>query len=79
VTADIIEFPGKRRDPKTLLAELTEAVEAGEVEHMLVVTMGKDTSVHVGMTTSPTHCLIYMNHYQLLKMHALMRAAGMIE
>lgn len=77
---NVIGFPSKmaRIDAKEIVKDLVEAVESGEVQHILVVTMDKDTATTVAMTTSPAHCIVYMNHFQRLKIEELMREKGMI-
>lgn len=78
--SNVIGFPSKasRITPEEVLKDLTAAVESGEIDHLLVVTMSKDTAVNVGMSTSPAHCMVYMNNFQRMKIEELMRNAGMI-
>lgn len=76
--ADLLQFPGGRVTPADLMAVIQAAIDAGEVQHMLVVTMGPDTSVNHGLTTSPANLLVYMNQWQRLKIEGLMRDGGMI-
>lgn len=77
---NIIGFPSKmaRIDAKEIVDDLVAALANDEIQHLLVVTMDKDTATGVAMTTSPAHCLVYMNQFQRLKIEELMRLKGMI-
>lgn len=77
--ADILQFPGVTRiTPEELLEDLRHAIAEGKVEHLLFVTMGPNTAVDCGMTTSSAHIVTYMNNYQRLRIEGLMREKGMI-
>lgn len=78
--SNVIGFPAKcaRMDPKEIVDDLVAAIEAGEIQHLLVVTMDRDTATTVAMTTSPAHVVVYMNQFQRMKIEELMRDKGMI-
>lgn len=76
----MIQFPGdsSRVTVKDILERLIAAVDAGEVEYLMFVTMGPNTNVKTAMTTTPAHCAVYMNQLQRLSIEELMRDRGMI-
>jgi len=76
---NILQFPGVSRiTPEELLEDLRQAIAEGKVTHLMFVTMGPDTAIDCGLTTSPAHVITYMNQYQRLKIEGLMREKGMI-
>jgi hypothetical protein len=52
---------------------LIAAVAAGQVEHLLIVTMAPDTVTKVGMSSAPAHCLTYMNTLARMEIEEIMR------
>lgn len=79
--SNVIQFPGdaSKVTVEDILARLTEAVKAGEVQYLMFVTMGPNTNVKTAMTTTPAHCAVYMNNMQRLSIEQLMRDNGMIQ
>ena len=75
---NILQFPGGKITPTEVIKELTAAIAAGEVHHVLVATWGPDCTVRVAMSSLPAFAAIYMNQVQRLKIEALMRENGMI-
>lgn len=76
--SNVIEFPNNRVSVKDILKRLQESHDAGEIDYLLIVSMGPNTNVKTAMTTTPAHCAVYMNQMQRLSIEELIRDKGMI-
>jgi len=77
--SNVLQFTGATRiTPQEIIEDLQARVDAGEVEHLLVVTMDRNTATAVGMTTSPAHVCVYMNQFQRMQIEGLMREKDMV-
>lgn len=76
--SNVLEFPSGRITALETARGLLAAVEAGEVEHVLVATMAPDTSCRTAMSTSPAHVVVYLNTLQRMKIEELMCGKGLL-
>lgn len=79
--SNVINFPEHRGriTAEEIIKDLQAAHARDEIEHIVVVTMDKETSTHVAMSTLPAHMAVYMNNFLRLSIETLMRDSGMIK